>query len=46
MKISDFLCRHSDHELASPNKILPISFQSRNLLNNANKLDNIIEAYS
>ena len=44
MTISDFLSRHPDHNLASPNEIIPISFQLRELLNNADKLDNIIEA--
>ena len=44
MKISDFLTRHPGHDLASPNEIIPIAFQIRKLLNNADKLDNIIEA--
>ena len=29
--------------LYSPNEIIPVSFQIRELLNNADKLDNIIE---
>ena len=35
MKISDFLSRHPGQDLTSPNEIIPISFQSRELLNNA-----------
>ena len=34
MTVSDFLSRHQGQELASPNGIIPISFQSRELLNN------------
>ena len=34
MMVSDFLSRHPDQDLASPNKIIPISFQNRELLNN------------
>ena len=33
MTISDFLSRHSGQDLASPNEIILISFQSRELLN-------------
>ena len=44
MTISDFLSRHPGYDLASLNEIIPISFQIRELLNNADKLDNIIEA--
>ena len=33
MTISDFLSRHPGQDLASPNKIIPISFQSKELLN-------------
>ena len=33
MTISDFLSRHPDQDLASPNEIIPISFQSKELLN-------------
>ena len=43
MTLSNFLSRHSGHDLASSNEILPISFQIRELFNNANTLDNIIE---
>ena len=31
--ISDFLSRHPGQDLASPNEIIPISFQSKELLN-------------
>ena len=34
MTISDFLPRHPGQDLASPNEIIPISFQSKELLNN------------
>ena len=34
MTISDFLSRHPGQDLASPNEIIPISFQSKELLNN------------
>ena len=44
MTISNFLSRHPGHDLTSPNDIIPISFQIRELLNNADKLHNIIEA--
>ena len=33
MTISDFLSRHPGQDLASPNEIIPISFQSKELLN-------------
>ena len=33
MTISDFLSRHPSQDLASPNEIIPISFQSKELLN-------------
>ena len=33
MAISDFLYRHPGQDLASPNEIIPISFQSKELLN-------------
>ena len=33
MTISDFLSRHPGKDLASPNEIIPISFQSKELLN-------------
>ena len=33
MTITDFLCRHPGQDLASPNEIIPISFQSKELLN-------------
>ena len=33
MTISDFLSRHPGQNLASPNEIIPISFQSKELLN-------------
>ena len=42
MTISDFLSRHPGHDLASQNEIIPILFQIRELLTNANKLDDII----
>ena len=32
--VSDFLSRHPGQDLASPNEIIPISFQSKELLNN------------
>ena len=32
MTISDFLSRHPDQDLASANEIIPISFQSKELL--------------
>ena len=32
MTISDFLSRHPDQDLASPNEIIPISFQSQEVL--------------
>ena len=32
MTISDFLSRHPGQDLASPNEIIPISFQSKELL--------------
>ena len=32
MTISDFLSRHPDQDLASPNEIIPISFQSKDLM--------------
>ena len=38
MTISDFLSRHPGQDLASPNEIIPISFQSRELLNNTDIL--------
>ena len=41
--IYDFLSRHPGHDLASPN-IIPISIETREFLNNADKSDNIIEA--
>ena len=44
MTLSDFLSRHPACELASPNEIIPISFHIRELINNANKLDNTIDA--
>ena len=44
MTIFDSLSRHPDHDLASPNEIIPISFQIRELLNNVDKLNNIIES--
>ena len=44
MAISDFLSKHPGHDLTSPYEIIPISFQIRELLNTADKLDNIIEA--
>ena len=34
MTVSDFLSRHPGQDLASPNEIIPISLQSRELLNN------------
>ena len=34
MTISDFLPRHPGQDLASPNEIIPISFQNSGLLNN------------
>ena len=34
MTISDFLSRHPGQDLTSPNEIIPISFQSKELLNN------------
>ena len=33
MTISEFLSRHPCQDLASPNEIIPISFQSKELLN-------------
>ena len=33
MTISDFLSRHPGQDLASPNEIIPISFISKELLN-------------
>ena len=33
MTISDFLSRHPGQDLVSPNEIIPISFQSKELLN-------------
>ena len=33
MTISDFLSRHPGQDSVSPNEIIPISFQSRELLN-------------
>ena len=42
--ISDFLSRHPCYDLASPNEIIPISFQIGELFNNAHKLESIIEA--
>ena len=33
MTIADFLSRNPGQDLASPNKIIPTSFQSRELLN-------------
>ena len=33
MTISDFQSRHPGQDLASPNEIIPISFQSKELLN-------------
>ena len=44
MTVSDFLSRHPGQDLASPNEIIPISFQIRELLNNADTLDYVIEA--
>ena len=41
MTISDFLSRDPGHDLASPNEIIPISFQSREFFNNTYKLDNL-----
>ena len=38
MKVSDFLSRHPGQDLPSPNEIIPISFQSRELLNHADIL--------
>ena len=38
MTVSDFLSRHPGQDLASPNEIIPISFQSRELLNNTDIL--------
>ena len=34
MTVFDFLSRHPGQDLASPHKIIPISFQSKELLNN------------
>ena len=41
--ISDFLSKHPGQDLASPIEIIPISFQNRELLNSADKLDNMTE---
>ena len=41
---NDFFSRHPGNDLASPNEIILISFQIRELLNNEDKLDNIIVA--
>ena len=38
MTISDFMSRHPGQDLASPNEIIPISFQSSELLNNTDTL--------
>ena len=43
MTVSDSLSGHSGQYLALSNEIIPISFQSRELVNNADKLDNVIE---
>ena len=44
MTISDFLSRHAGHDVPSPNEVIPISFQIQELLNNTEKMANIIEA--
>ena len=44
MTISDFLSRKPGHDLSSPNEIFPMSFHIRELLNSAEKLDNIMKA--
>ena len=44
MTILDVLYRDPGHDLASPNKIIPISFHINKLFNNADNLNNIIKA--
>ena len=44
MTVSDSLSGHLDYDLASQNKIIQISFQIRDLLNNLDKLDSITQA--
>ena len=44
MTISDFLSRHQGQDLVSPNEIIQINSQLSELLNNVDKLHNIIEA--
>ena len=34
MTVSDFLSRHPGQDLASPDEIIPMSFQGKKLLNN------------
>ena len=45
MTIYTFLSRHPGHDLAFLNEIIQIFFQMKELLNSADKLDNIIEAF-
>ena len=42
MTKSDFLSRHPGHDLASLNEIIPFYLQIRELLNNADKLNNVV----
>ena len=44
MTVSNFLSRHPGLDLASPNEIIPIFFQIKELLNNSGKLVGIMEA--
>ena len=46
MPIFNFVSRHPGYDLTFPNEIFPISFQIRVLLNNLDKLDNIIESFT
>ena len=42
--VSDFLSRYPGHDLTSPNQIILIYFQIKELLHNSDQLDLIIEA--
>ena len=41
MKVADFLSRHPDNDLDSPNEIIPISFVMTDILNDSKNIDKI-----